>query len=83
MGPGDFGENILTRGIAISELGVGCRIAISEVVLEVTQVGKTCHSRCAIYDKAGICVMPTEGVFCRVIESGVIRPGDPLRVLKP
>jgi MOSC domain-containing protein YiiM len=82
VGPGDFGENILTRGIALTDLGVGSRIAVSEVVLEVTQVGKTCHARCAIYDKAGLCVMPTDGIFCSVIEGGIIRPGDTLRVLR-
>ncbi len=77
--PGDFGENILTRGIALSALTVGDKLGIGDVALEVTQIGKACHARCAIYDAAGTCVMPTNGVFCRVISGGVVRPGDSLQ----
>ncbi len=75
VGPGDFGENILTEGIALHTLPVGTRIGIGEVELEVTQIGKECHTRCAIYDAAGSCIMPTHGIFCRVLKGGTIRAG--------
>ena len=79
--PGDFGENILTTGLDISALQVGASVRIGDAVLQVTQIGKTCHSHCAIYDAAGTCVMPTNGVFCRVIETGVVQPGDSIHIL--
>ena len=75
VGPGDFGENILTEGIVLTELPIGARIKVGEVELEVTQIGKECHTRCAIYNAAGTCVMPTQGIFCRVINGGDLQPG--------
>ena len=78
IGPGDFGENVLTEGIVLTALPVGTVIRIGETVLEVTQIGKECHERCPIYYKAGDCVMPREGIFAKVIEGGVIKPGDPI-----
>jgi len=78
IGPGDFGENVLTEGIALTALPVGAVIRVGATVLEVTQIGKECHDRCPIYYKAGDCVMPREGIFARVIEGGVIEPGDPI-----
>lgn len=77
---GDFGENLLTRGFDIRKVHVGDTIRIGEVSLLVTQLGKTCHHRCAIYDAAGTCVMPTEGIFCRVIRGGRVAPGDEIRL---
>jgi MOSC domain-containing protein YiiM len=78
IGPGDFGENLLTTGIELSDLPVGAVLRIGETVLEVTQIGKECHERCPIFYQAGDCVMPTEGIFARVVEGGVIKPGDPI-----
>jgi len=77
VGPGDFGENLTTKGIDLVSLPIGARISIgANVVLEVTQIGKECHSPCAIYRQAGTCVMPTEGIFARVIRGGTTRAGD-------
>jgi len=82
VGPGDFAENILTRGIDIPHLPVGTRLRVgSTVVLEVTQIGKECHQGCAIYQAAGDCVMPREGIFSIVVAGGAIRPGDGIDVL--
>jgi MOSC domain-containing protein YiiM len=78
IGPGDFGENLLTEGIVLTALPVGSVVKVGETVLEVTQIGKECHDRCQIYFKAGDCVMPREGIFAKVIEGGVIKPGDPI-----
>ncbi len=73
---GDFAENITTSGIDLVSLPVGTRLQVGETLLEVTQIGKECHTRCAIYYQAGDCVMPKEGIFAKVISGGVIRPGD-------
>lgn len=73
---GDFAENLTTSGIEIDHLPIGTRLRIGEVELEITQIGKECHSRCAIYEQAGDCVMPREGVFARVIRGGEIHAGD-------
>ncbi len=73
---GDFAENITTEGIDLVGLPVGTRLRVGETLLEVTQIGKECHNRCAIYYQAGDCVMPKEGIFARVIEGGVVKPGD-------
>jgi len=82
IGPGDFAENILTRGIEVRSLPVGTRLQIgAEVLLEVTQIGKECHHDCAIYQAAGDCVMPREGVFCIVVAGGAIRAGDRIDVV--
>lgn len=82
VSPGDFAENITTSGLKIWKLPLGTRLAVgSEALLEVTQIGKECHDRCAIYHQVGDCVMPREGVFTRVLRGGTIRPGDEIRVL--
>jgi len=82
VSPGDFAENITTSGLKIWELPVGTRLAAgNEALLEVTQIGKECHDRCAIYHQVGDCVMPREGVFTRVLRGGYVRPGDKIRVL--
>lgn len=83
VGPGDFAENLTTRGVDLLSLPLGTRLKVGgEVVLELTQHGKECHSRCAIYYQAGDCVMPREGVFARVIAEGEIREGDEIEVLR-
>ncbi len=78
---GDFAENITTSGINLVSLPIGTRLQIGATLLEVTQIGKECHTRCAIYYQAGDCVMPKEGIFVRVITGGVIRPGDGIKSL--
>lgn len=75
---GDFAENITTSGIELVSLPVGSQLQVGQTVLEVTQIGKECHNRCAIYHQAGDCVMPKEGIFARVITGGTIRPVDPV-----
>jgi MOSC domain-containing protein YiiM len=82
LAPGDFAENLTTEGIALASLAVGTRLqAGPEVVLEITQIGKTCHKGCAIMRQVGTCIMPTEGVFARVVVPGTVRPGDPVDIL--
>ena len=73
---GDFAENLTTEGVELVGLPLGAGVQIGEVLLEVTQIGKECHNRCAIYDQAGDCVMPKEGVFTRVVKGGKIQAGD-------
>ena len=73
---GDFAENITTSGIDLVSLPIGSHLRIGGTLLEVTQIGKECHTRCAIFYQAGDCVMPKEGIFTRVITGGVIKPGD-------
>lgn len=80
---GDFAENITTKGIELVSLPIGSRLRIGETLLEVTQIGKECHTRCAIYYQAGDCVMPKEGIFARVITGGTIRPGDGIEIVAP
>jgi MOSC domain-containing protein YiiM len=79
---GDFAENITTEGIDLPALPVGAKLALGETLLEVTQIGKECHTRCAIYYQAGDCVMPKEGIFARVVRGGEIRPGDAIEALQ-
>ena len=73
---GDFAENITTEGIDLVALPVGSRLAVGETILEVTQIGKECHTRCAIYHQAGDCVMPKDGIFAKVINGGVVKSSD-------
>ena len=79
---GSFGENIIVEGCDFKRLPVGTRFSVGTdgVVLEQTQVGKHCHSRCEIYKIMGDCIMPREGVFARVLHGGIVRPGDHLSV---
>ncbi len=82
VGPGDFAENLTTEGVDLLGLPLGTRFRVgANVVLEVTQHGKECHSRCAIYHQAGDCVMPREGIFAKVIQTGDIAVGDEIEVL--
>ena len=80
--PGDFAENILVADMEVYELPVGTRLRIGTALCEVTQIGKECHQDCAIRRAAGDCVMPREGIFVRVLEDGVVRPGDEVRVVE-
>jgi len=78
---GDFAENITTSGIDLVSLPIGTRLQIGETLLEVTQIGKECHTRCAIYDQAGDCVMPKEGIFVKVVREGAVKAGDGVTIL--
>ena len=83
VAPGAFGENVTTEGIVVYQLPVGARAcAWARRCVEVTQIGKVCHDRCAIYYQAGDCVMPREGIFVRVLEGGEVRPGDAIALEK-
>lgn len=83
LGPGDFAENLTTQGLDFTSLPVGTRVSVGkDVVLEVTQIGKKCHSGCAIYRQIGTCIMPEEGIFARVVRGGSVRAGDQLRIEK-
>ena len=73
---GDFAENLTTCGIDLVSLPIGSRLQIGTTLLEVTQIGKECHTRCAIYYQAGDCVMPKEGIFASVVRGGTIKAGD-------
>ncbi|MCX7913336.1 MAG: MOSC domain-containing protein [Thermodesulfovibrionales bacterium] len=82
--PGGFAENITTEGLDLMSLPVGTRLKLGSglncVIGEVSQIGKTCHQRCAIYEAAGDCVMPKEGIFIRIVKGGKIKVGDPIEV---
>ncbi len=82
VGPGDFAENLTTKGIELVSLPIGTKLRLGEEALgEVTQIGKKCHKRCAIYYQAGDCVMPREGIFIRVLQGGQVRVGDDIEVV--
>ena len=76
---GAFAENLTTRGLDLVSLPVGSRLAIGEALLEVTQIGKECHTRCNIFYQAGDCVMPKEGIFARVLQGGALAAGMDVR----
>jgi len=81
VGFGDFAENIATEGIDWLKVPVGTRVALGgDVVIEITQIGKTCHKPCAIFHRAGDCIMPREGIFGKVVKGGVLRVGDSIDV---
>ena len=81
VNPGDFAENITTEGIDLLKLPVGTKMIIgSNIEVEVSQIGKVCHTRCEIYNQAGDCVMPKEGIFVKVLKGGKIKEGDEIAV---
>ena len=77
---GAFGENLVVEGIDFRSLPVGTRLYCSDVILEMTQIGKECHHGCPIFQKMGDCIMPREGVFARVIKGGTIKTGDEMQI---
>jgi MOSC domain-containing protein YiiM len=80
--PGSFAENLTTEGIVLETSKIGDRIRVGDsVVLEVTQIGKECHTRCAIYNKIGECIMPEKGVFARIVKGGPVSTGDEIEVI--
>ena len=78
---GAFGENLVVEGYHFRELPVGTVFKTGDVVLEMTQIGKECHSHCQIYKVMGDCIMPREGVFAKVLHGGVIHPGDEIVIV--
>ena len=82
VGYGDFAENITTSGINIKGMPLGTRLQVGTAIVEVSQIGKICHTRCAIYYLAGDCIFPREGIFGWVVEPGVVRVGDEVRILE-
>ncbi|HEY5674422.1 MAG TPA: MOSC domain-containing protein [Malonomonas sp.] len=83
VGPGDFAENLTTSGIELFSLPIGSLLRLSSgAELEVTQIGKECHTRCSIYYQAGDCVMPKEGIFVRVLREGLVSAGDILELVR-
>lgn len=78
---GAFGENLLVEGFDFKTLPVGTRFRCGDVLLEMTQIGKECHSHCEIYQAVGDCIMPREGVFARVLHGGMIQIGDELEIV--
>lgn len=78
---GSFGENLLVEGIDFQHLPVGTRLQCQQVILEITQIGKECHNHCQIYQRMGECIMPTQGVFAKVIQGGNIKVGDQMIVV--
>ena len=81
VNPGDFAENITTEGMDLVSLPVGTRLTIGEgIEVEVSQIGKECHTRCAIFYQAGDCVMPKEGIFVKVLKGGMVKVGDRITV---
>jgi len=82
VGPGDFAENLTVEGMELHTLLPGTRIAVgNEVILEISQIGKACHTACAIFKEVGKCIMPKEGVFATVVMGGEVRTGDAVGVL--
>ena len=83
VGAGDFAENLTTTGLDLCSLPIGTLFVLSSGArLEVTQIGKECHTRCAIYHQAGDCVMPKEGIFARVLAGGAVNNGDSVEVVE-
>jgi MOSC domain-containing protein YiiM len=82
VNPGDFAENLTTEGIDLVSLPIDTNLSVGkEVILEVTQIGKECHTRCAIYHQAGDCIMPKEGIFARVSTGGRVKIGDKIKII--
>ena len=80
--PGDFAENLTTEGIDLVSLPIGTKLRVGKtVVLQVTQIGKKCHTGCAIFKQVGSCIMPKEGVFARVVRGGEIKPEDRISLM--
>ncbi|MGC9029808.1 MAG: MOSC domain-containing protein [Desulfomonilaceae bacterium] len=83
VGPGSFAENLTTEGVDLDAVSLGDLIAVGDsALLEVAQIGKECHTRCAIYHRIGDCIMPSHGIFARVKRGGVVRKGDAVEVVR-
>lgn len=82
LSDGDFAENLTTEGLVLYELPIGTKLQIGETIQEVTQIGKSCHTGCAIKQQVGNCIMPTEGIFTIVIKGGWVHIGDEIKILE-
>lgn len=80
--PGKFAENITTEGITLYELPVGTKLKIGDTIQEVTQIGKECHKGCAIKNQVGKCIMPTEGIFTKILKGGIVKAGNTIEIIK-
>ncbi len=81
VNPGSFAENITVEGLDLPGIPLGTRVKLGEAEVEITQIGKICHTRCAIYHQAGDCVMPREGIFAKVLKEGQVQTGDQVEIL--
>ncbi|MBR2779691.1 MAG: MOSC domain-containing protein [Firmicutes bacterium] len=79
---GAFGENLVVEGYHFRELPLGTVFQIGDVLLEMTQIGKECHSHCQIFHLVGDCIMPREGVFAKVLRGGTVRKGDTISIVE-
>lgn len=79
---GDFGENIVVEGIDLAKLPIGTKLAIGDILLEVTQIGKECHGHCSIYYSVGDCIMPREGIFAKVVNGGYAEVGQAINIVE-
>ena len=77
--PGSFAENLTTEGFDLSALKIGDRLKVGETILEVSQIGKECHTKCEVFRKTGDCIIPKKGIFTRVIKGGKVKTGDTVR----
>lgn len=82
VGNGAFGENLIVEGFDLKDLPLGTRFECGDALLELTQVGKECHAHCAIYHQMGDCIMPREGVFCKVLRGGTVSAGDAIQIME-
>ena len=82
VGHGDFGENLVVEGIDFRALPPGTQLKCGDCILEITQIGKECHTHCQIYHKMGDCIMPREGVFAKVVQNGTISVGDVMEIVE-
>jgi len=84
VGPGSFAENLTTQGMNLLSLPLDSQVRVgNKAILEITQHGKVCHDRCAIYHQVGDCVMPREGIFAKVIKGGQVKAGDTIKTMEP
>lgn len=80
--PGDFAENMTTSGIQLTLVDIGTQVQVGEsAILVISQIGKECHNRCAIYEQTGDCIMPREGIFAKVLKGGIVKIGDEIKVI--
>jgi MOSC domain-containing protein YiiM len=82
LSEGIFAENITTEGLELYSIPIGTKLQINEVLLEMTQIGKECHQKCAIYNQLKDCIMPREGVFAKVLVGGIVKPGDEIVIVE-
>jgi len=83
VGPGDFAENLTCEGIDLVALPIGTRLSVGkEIILEISQIGKECHTGCSVFLQTGKCIMPKEGVFAKVLRGGTVAAGDEIKIIE-